>query len=115
LTLTSQIFSGCESKELGLVTDLADKPLQEAFQLAEAIAGKSPDATSLTKALYNYAWEHSLEDGLQMEEELVLALSKAPNQLEAVKANLQKREPEFNSRLIKNISKIKLVNGSLES
>lgn len=114
LTLTSQVLSGSDAKELGLVTDIVEDPLTEAFKLAESIASKSPDATSLTKALFNYAWDHEPEQGLQMEEELVLALSKHPNQLEAVKANLQNREPDFVPRVIKDISKIKLVDGVLE-
>jgi hypothetical protein len=37
----------------------------------------------------------SLQDGLRLEEELQVSLMGSPNQIEAVQANLQKRDPDF--------------------
>ncbi len=106
LCLTAEVISGTKAKELGLVTELAENPLQEAMALAKVIASKSPDATSLTKALFNYSWEHSIDEGLRMEEELILTVGRQSNQLEAVKANMQKREPNFKPRVVKDISTV---------
>lgn len=106
LCLTAEVISGTKAKELGLVTELAEEPLAEAMKLAKVIAGKSPDATSLTKALFNYSWEHSIDEGLRMEEELILTLGRESNQLEAVKAQMQKREPDFKPRVVKDITTV---------
>jgi enoyl-CoA hydratase/carnithine racemase len=104
LILTGRIFSGTEAKELGIVTRLADDPLSEALKMAEDIAGKSPDATAMVKELFNYAYEHSIEEGLSMEEELQRQILDAPNQWETVMANMEKRAPKYTNRLVKGVA-----------
>jgi len=106
LCLTAEVISGTKAKEYSLVTELDEHPYEAAMRLAKNIACKSPDATSLTKALFNYAWEHSIDEGLRMKEELILTVGRQKNHLEAVKANMQKREPEFTPRYIKDISSV---------
>jgi enoyl-CoA hydratase/carnithine racemase len=95
LTWTGRVISGVEAKELGLVTKLSERPLDDALALAREIAGKSPDAIRAGKRLLQESWQGSIADGLRLEEDLQRKLIGAPNQVEAVKANLEKREPKF--------------------
>ena len=95
LTFTGRIVSGAEAAELGLVTHLSDEPLEAALELAREIAGKSPNAVRAAKRLLAAAPELSVAQGLLLEEGLQRGLLGKPNQVEAVKANLEKRTPNF--------------------
>jgi enoyl-CoA hydratase/carnithine racemase len=95
LTFTGRIVSGSEAVELGLATHLSDRPLEDALALARTVAGKSPDAIRAAKKLLNEGVRSSLEDGLKLEESLQRTLIGAPNQVEAVQANMEKRPPRF--------------------
>jgi len=96
LTFTGRVLSGTEAKAYGLVTHVAEDPLTAAMALAEEIAGKSPDAVRAGKALYEQSWFADERTGLTMESELQTALIGSPNQVEAIKANFEKRAPAFN-------------------
>jgi enoyl-CoA hydratase/carnithine racemase len=95
LTFTGRVVSGTEAVELGLATRVASPPLQAAFDAATAIAKRSPHAIRHGKRLLNAAGLVGVEEGLRLEEELQVSLIGSPNQIEAVQANLQKRDPEF--------------------
>lgn len=95
LTFTARVISGVEAKELRLATHLSDDPHRDALALAREIAGRSPDAVRAAKRLWNQAFLGSVADGLRLEEQLQGTLVGKPNQLEAVRANLEKREPRF--------------------
>ena len=95
LTFSGRILSGSEAAELGLVTHLSDDPLAAAFELAGEIASRSPDAMRAAKQLLDKAPQLSVEQGLRLEEGLQRRLMGKANQVEAVKANLAKRAPEF--------------------
>src|SRR5262245_50182467 len=95
LTFTARVVSGAEAKELRLATHVSADPRAEALALAREIAGRSPDAVRAAKRLLNAALLGSVADGLRLEAELQATLVGRPNQLEAVKANLEKREPRF--------------------
>ncbi len=95
LTFTARIFSGREAKEMGIATHLCEDPHAEALALAREIASRSPSAVRAAKELWNRAVQGSVEEGLRLEEELQRSLLGSPNQVEAVQANLQKREPSF--------------------
>jgi enoyl-CoA hydratase/carnithine racemase len=95
LTYTGRIVSGTEAVELGLATQVSDTPYQAALELAREIAGKSPDAVRAAKQLLTAAPLVSVEEGLLLEEKLQRPLIGGRNQIEAVQANLQKRDPEF--------------------
>lgn len=95
LTFTGRIVSGEEAAQLGLVTRVAADPLAAALELACEIAEKSPDAIRAGKRLWNQAVRVDLESGLRLEEETQLQLIGSPNQLEAVRANFEKRDAEF--------------------
>jgi len=95
LTFTGRIVSGIEAVELGLATRVSEKPYEDAMVMARDIAGKSPDAIRAGKRLLNAAGLVPLAEGLQLEETLQRSLMGAPNQMEAVRANLEKRAPRF--------------------
>lgn len=95
LTFTGRILSGEEARALGLVTHVVDDPLQAAMSLAREIAGKSPDAIRAGKKLLEESWRADERTGLELESKLQTELIGSPNQVEAVKANFEKREPQF--------------------
>lgn len=95
LAFTGRIVSGEEACALGLATRVADDPLEAAMELARTIAGKSPDAIRAGKHLLNQTVRLDLAAGFRLETELQLGLIGSPNQLEAVMANVEKRDPRF--------------------
>ena len=95
LTFTARIVSGTEAKEIGLATRVADDPRAEAFRLAREIAGKNPHAIRGSKALLNLAGTVSLAEGFKAEERTIRSLIGSPNQVEAVKANMEKRAASY--------------------
>jgi enoyl-CoA hydratase/carnithine racemase len=95
LTFTGRVVSGPEAVELGLATHVSEKPFDAAMALAQEIASNSPDAVRAGKKLLNASRLVSLEEGLRMEEEMQRTLIGRTNQVEAVQANIQKRDPNF--------------------
>jgi enoyl-CoA hydratase/carnithine racemase len=95
LTYTAREFSGEEAHALGFVTRLADDPHAEALALARTIAGRSPQAVRGAKRLYNEAADADSATVLLAESAAQNAVMRTPNQIEAVMANMQKREPNF--------------------
>ncbi len=95
LTWTGRQVDAAEALRLGLVTRVCDDPLAAALETAKAIAGRSPHAIRAGKKLLNEAWHGSDEAGLELEAELQKTLLGQPNQVEAVMANMQKRDPKF--------------------
>ena len=94
LTYTNREFSGEDALRLGFATRLAEDPLAEALALAREIAGKNPDAVRGAKRLYN-AYAHDAEALLMAESVEQAAVIRTPNQVEAVRANIEKRPPSF--------------------
>ncbi len=95
LTFTGRVISGVEAAELGLVTRLSEQPLDDALALAREIAGNSPHAIRAAKKVLDTAPRVSVREGLEAEERLQVGLIGAPNQVEAVTANMEKRAPVF--------------------
>jgi len=95
LTFTGRIVSGREAVALGLATRVSERPLEDARSLARAIAGKSPDAIRAAKTLLGRAVTATLEEGLRLEEALQRSVLGRPNQLEALRANMEKRPSKF--------------------
>lgn len=95
LTFSGRVLQGEEACELGLVTRVCDDPLAEALALAREIAGKNPDAIRAGKRLLEESWHADPHTGLGLEASLQGALIGSPNQVEAVKANFDKRAPAF--------------------
>jgi len=95
LTFTGRILDGAAAKELGLVTHVAENPLDHAMELAGEIASKSPDAVRFGKQLFETAWRADARTGLQLEASLQTKLIGTHNQVEAIRANFEKRAPDF--------------------
>jgi enoyl-CoA hydratase/carnithine racemase len=95
LTFTGRMVDGEEAVRIGLATRVSETPLDDALALAREIAGKSPNAVRGAKALLNLAGTVSLADGFLAEERTIGALIGTPNQVEAVTAYFEKREPRF--------------------
>ena len=74
---------------------MSETPLEAAHAMATEIASKSPHAIRAAKKLLDETRYSSLEDGLRLEAKLQGSLIGSPNQVEAVKSNMQKRAPAF--------------------
>ena len=94
LTYTGRIFSAQEALAYGLATRIVDDPRGVALELALEIAGKSPHAIRAAKRMLNNL---TVDPGPALLAESVeqQKLIGAPNQTEAVRANLEKRAPRF--------------------
>lgn len=94
LCYTGRIFSAQEAMSYGLATRVCDDPRAAALEAAREIAGKSPDAIRAIKRLLNKL-SADPAPALLAESIEQKALIGSPNQVEAVKANLDKRAPKF--------------------
>ncbi|ABD08293.1 Enoyl-CoA hydratase/isomerase [Rhodopseudomonas palustris HaA2] len=94
LTYTGRIFSAQEALSYGLATRIVDDPRSAALEMAREIAGKSPDAIRAAKRMFNNL---SVDPGPALLAESVeqQKLIGSPNQTEAVRANMEKRAPNF--------------------
>ena len=95
LTYTAREFTGADAQGYGFVTRLADDPLAEAMALAREIAGRNPAAVRASKRLVNAAADADAATMLRAESTEQIALMRSPNQVEAVRANMEKRAPAF--------------------
>ena len=95
LSFTGRIFGGEEALRLGIITQLSDSPLESALNLAELIATKSPNAVRASKTLFEATWHETGNTGLSLEEKLQKKLIGRPKQVETVKANFEKRSPQY--------------------
>jgi enoyl-CoA hydratase/carnithine racemase len=95
LTFTGRVVEGTEAAELGLATRVEQDPHAAALALATEIAAKSPEAVRESKRLLDLAGRVGLEAGFDAEQDAIRALFGTPNQVEAVTANMDKRDPNF--------------------
>ena len=95
LTFTARIFSGAEAGELGLATHVSETPREDAMALAAEIAGRSPEAVRGVKALFNRLANADAAEQFAEERRVIGSLIGTPNQIETVKANFDKRTPQY--------------------
>jgi len=95
LAFTGREFSGTEAAAYGFATDVQADPLEAARATARAIASKSPDAVRALKRLLNASADLDLAAILLAESREQAALIGAPNQIEAVRSNVEKRPARF--------------------
>jgi enoyl-CoA hydratase/carnithine racemase len=95
LTYTARIFSAEEALEFGFATRLVDDPLAAALETARVIAERSPDSIRAAKRLLNQAVVRDAHVGLAAETDEQRELLGRPNHVEATRANLEKRTPNF--------------------
>ena len=98
LAMTGREFDGTEAKALNLVTAVSADPLAEAEALAAQIKSRSPDGIAATKALFEKTWTASEGEAFSIESKTQFRLLRGKNQREAMKANLEKRSPNFKPR-----------------
>lgn len=95
LVMTARVLTGSDAYRAGLATRVSDDPLEEARRMAEALAARSHDAIRAAKTLIDGIYGGDAAAQLRLEAELQAGLIGAPNQLEAVMSNVQRREPRF--------------------
>jgi len=95
MTFTHREFSGAEAVGLGFVTHSDPDPLARAMALAQEIAGKSPTAARGAKLLTNRTADMDGDQILLAESLAQHELMYSRNQVEAVKAGLEKRAAVF--------------------
>lgn len=95
LTFTGRMVSGEEAGRLGLATRVTPKPWEEAVALAREIATKNPHAVRGAKKLFNQSGRVSIREQFTAERDTINSLIGSPNQVEAVRAYLERREPLF--------------------
>jgi len=95
LAYTGRVVDAGEALNLGLVTAIHDDPLRAAQEAARLIAGRSPDAIRAMKTMFNERHDLDTARSLALEARLQSGIIGRPNQLEAVRANVEGREPEF--------------------
>jgi enoyl-CoA hydratase/carnithine racemase len=98
LTYTGRVFSGEEALAMGFATRVCADPYAEALAVAHEIAGKNPDAVRASKRLLNAAPITDPASGFLQETKEQIALIGSPNQVEAVRANIEKRAPVFSDQ-----------------
>ena len=98
LMFTGRVVDVREALDLGLVTKISDAPLEEALSMAGLIATKSPDAITFGKKLFNETWHADEVTGFKMEQELQRELLMSKSQIEAITANVEGRQPNFDDR-----------------
>ena len=95
LALTGRMVGGEEAVRLGLATRVSETPLDDALALAREIAGKSPHAVRGVKRLLNASPGRPVADQFADERKTIGALIGSKNQVEAVTAYFEKRDPVF--------------------
>jgi enoyl-CoA hydratase/carnithine racemase len=95
LAWTGRAVSGEEAARIGLATRASDAPLEDARALAREIAAKNPHAIRGIKRLVEQSGRVPLARQYADEREVIGSLVSTPNQVEAVTAYFEKREPTF--------------------
>jgi enoyl-CoA hydratase/carnithine racemase len=95
LAWTGRTVSGQEAARIGLATRSSDTPLDDALALAREIAAKNPHAIRGIKRLVEQSGRVPLAQQYADEREVIGSLVSTPNQVEAVTAYFEKRDPSF--------------------
>ena len=95
LYFTGKMISGTEAVNLGVCTRASDDPRAAAMELAANIAGMSPKAIRHAKTLVHQHGRVSPAEAFAKERECIGELIGSPDQVEAVTAYFEKREPQF--------------------
>jgi enoyl-CoA hydratase/carnithine racemase len=100
LAMTGRIVSGAEAHALGLVSHLAEDPVEAAHKLAAEFETRSPDAVAAAKFLMQEAFSRDESGALSAERRWQRRLIGKRNQLIAVARNLEKKDLPYGPRRI---------------
>jgi enoyl-CoA hydratase/carnithine racemase len=97
LTLTGRLVKADEALKMGILLETVDSGvlLQRAWELAEVIAAKPPQAVRKAKRLLKFAQQGSLSDVLDLSACFQGMLHHTPDHIEAINAFLEKREGRY--------------------
>jgi enoyl-CoA hydratase/carnithine racemase len=95
LVLTGRRFNGEQALQYGLATEVSETPLDEALAMAATIAGRNPDAVRAGKEILNNSALVDVATGLAQDARATRTLLGSENQLEAISAYFERREPVF--------------------
>lgn len=100
MVLTGRMMDAAEAERAGLVSRVvpADKLMEEALAVAQAIAAQPRLAVLAAKEAVNRAFEAPLSEGLQFERRMFHAMFATQDQKEGMAAFLEKRPPRFAGR-----------------
>lgn len=95
LVCTGRQVDAREAVGIGLATLVEEDPRAAALRLARQLAGRSPDAVRAAKRLLAAAWQEPIDAGLLLESDENARLIGSANQVEAVRAYVEHRDPDF--------------------
>jgi enoyl-CoA hydratase len=98
ISYTGERLPAARARDLGLVNEVFDTQeamLDHAMALAREIASKNPLAVTGSKAMINYARDHTIADGLDYIGVWNAAMLSGAHMREAFMAKAEKREPAF--------------------
>jgi enoyl-CoA hydratase/carnithine racemase len=101
LALTGRNFSAEEAQKIGFITHLCEDRqslYQEAKRMAKEIAECSPLAVQGVKDVINYSRDHGVYPGLEYVARKNAAVLPSEDLMEAFKAFVEKRPPQFKGR-----------------
>lgn len=100
MILNGRQLSAVEAERAGLVNRVVpvERTLEEAVELAQAIAERAPLAVRLGKEMVNNAFETSLQDGIADERRSFYFLFSTEDQKEGMRAFMEKRDPEWQGK-----------------
>lgn len=90
MILTGQTISAPRAQEVGLINQIAEAPLKQATELAEAIGSRNPTAVSGAKEAIRVGLTDGVTAGLLAEARAVAAACQTPQQRAAVKMFLHR-------------------------
>jgi enoyl-CoA hydratase/carnithine racemase len=97
LLLLGQPFTAEQAREAGIVTDIVpqERLLEQAFQVAKALAALPPESVRLTKRLMKSRYVQTLAATIDEETRVFTERLSSPEAKEALSAFLEKRKPDF--------------------
>jgi enoyl-CoA hydratase/carnithine racemase len=95
LVLTGRRFNGEQAMQYGLATQISENPIEDALAMAAAIAIRNPDAVRAAKRIMNNSALVDVATGLAEEAAATRQLLGSANQLEAITAQFEERQPKF--------------------
>lgn len=98
LILTGRLVPAEEALSLGLVSRLADDPVEAAAELARGMLRSAPVALGLAKEAVVRGMDGTLPQGLEVEADLFGLVVTTEDRAEGVRSFLEKRDPEFEGR-----------------